>query len=305
MGAEKSKISLESCTLSLFKSDKLGFDGGAFCANGASVTMTDTVFSGRTDSDHVAVLSADTIEMTGCTVRVEAEKFVQAILGQISLTDCSLYASGHSGNSDKTIAQTSGLDALASVTQQSGVKLISGSAFADVKTDAACLDDVQFCTDAGLMTGTGKTAFSPEKPLTRAMLVTVLWRMAGSPAAAGNGGFTDLRAEWYRAAAVWGRQNGIVTGTSRTTFAPDKAVTKEQAAVLLVRFAKTMGAAAQDDAKPVYVAECSAWAQSGVQEAFGHDVCDSYVCLAAPKEAASRAELAHMLRLLSNCIQKA
>ena len=72
-----------------------------------------------------------------------------------------------------------------------------------------------------------------------------------------------------------------------------------------MRFAKTMGAAAQDDAKPVYVAECSAWAQSGVQEAFGYGVCDSYVCLAAPKEAASRAELAHMLRLLSNCIQKA
>ena len=305
MGAEKSRISLEDCTISLFKSDKLGFDGGAFCANGASVTMKDTVFSGRTDSDHVAVLSADTIEMTGCTVRVEAEKSVQAIMGQISLTDCSLYASGHSGNSDKTIAQTSGLDALASVTQQSSVKLVSKSAFADVKTDAACLDDVQFCTDAGLMTGTGKNAFSPEKPLTRVMLVTVLWRMAGSPAASGNGGFTDLRAEWYRAATVWGQQNEIVTGTSRMTFAPDKAVTKEQAAVLLVRFAKTMGAAEQDDAKPVYVAECSAWAQSGVQEAFGYGVCDSYVCLAAPKEAASRAELAHMLRLLSNCIQKA
>ena len=149
------------------------------------------------------------------------------------------------------------------------------------------------------------TAAAPEKTLTRAMLVTVLWRMAGSPAAAGNGGFTDLRAEWYRAAAVWGQQNEIVTGTSRMTFAPDKTVTKEQAAVLFARFAKTMGAAEQGDEKPVYVAECSAWAQSGVQEAFRYGVCDSYVCLGAPKEAASRAELAHMLRLLSNCIQKA
>ena len=55
--------------------------------------------------------------------------------------------------------------------------------------------------------------------MTRAMLVTVLWRMAGNPAAQGNGGFTDLRADWYRQAAVWARRDGIVSGTSRTTFA--------------------------------------------------------------------------------------
>ena len=57
--------------------------------------------------------------------------------------------------------------------------------------------------------------------MTRAMLVTVLWRMAGSPAAQGNGGFTDLEAGWYRQAAVWGAQNGIVAGTGAGTFSPD------------------------------------------------------------------------------------
>lgn len=59
MGAETSKISIENCLISVFKSDKLGFDGGAFCANGADLTMTNATFFGRTDSDNVAVLSAD------------------------------------------------------------------------------------------------------------------------------------------------------------------------------------------------------------------------------------------------------
>ena len=296
LGAEKSKISIEDCTLTLLKSDKLGFDGGAFCANGADVTLTNASFSGRTDSDNVAVLSSETVTVTGGTLRVEAEKSVHAVLGCVSLTNCGLYASGHSGNSAKTVSQTAGVDALQTLAQQSGVRTLAASGFADVRAEDACLQDVLTCTAAGIMTGTGQDRFSPEKPMTRAMLVTVLWRMAGSPAAQGNGGFTDLRADWYRQAAVWGAQNGIVSGTSRTTFAPDKAVTKEQACALLARFARTRGVQAAADAAPVYVAECSAWAGSDVQSAYALGIVDSYAaCLAAPQASATRAELAHML----------
>ncbi len=305
MGAEKSRISIEDCTISVFKSDKLGFDGGAFCANGAEVTMTNAAFFGRTDSDNVAVLSADTVAMTGCTVCVEAEKSVHAVLGSVSLTNCSLYASGHSGNSAKTVSQTAGLDALEKVSQQSGVTLLTASGFADVRTESVCQQDVLFCTDAGLMAGTGRNAFSPDKPMTRAMLVTVLWRMAGSPAAQGTGGFTDLKADWYRQAAVWGAQNGVAAGTGAGTFSPEKPVTKEQAAALLVRFARMQGVSIPADTAPVYVAECSAWAQADVQAAYAAGILDSFsACLAAPQKAASRAELARMLRLLSNLIQK-
>lgn len=294
MGVETSKISIENCLISVFKSDKLGFDCGAFCANGADLTMTNATFFGRTDSDNVAVLSADTIAMTGCTLRVEAEKSVHALLGSVSIADCSLYASGHSGNSAKTVSQ------------QSGVTLLAASDFADVKTEAVCQQDVLFCTAAGLMTGTGNQAFSPDKPMTRAMLVTVLWRMAGSPAAQGNGGFTDLKAGWYRQAAVWGAQNGIVAETGAGTFSPDTPVTKEQAAALLVRFARMRGISIPADTAPVYVAECSAWAQADVQAAYAASILDRFpACLAAPQEAATRAELARMLRLLSNLLQKA
>ena len=127
MGAETSKISIENCLISVFKSDKLGFDGGAFCANGADLTMTNATFFGRTDSDNVAVLSADTIAMTGCTLRVEAEKSVHALLGSVSIADCSLYASGHSANSAKTVSQTAGLDAFETVSQQMSRPKLSAS----------------------------------------------------------------------------------------------------------------------------------------------------------------------------------
>lgn len=223
MGAETSKISIADCTISVFKSDKLGFDGGAFCASGAALTMTNASFFGRTDSDNVAVLSADTINMTGCTVRVESERSVHAVLGSVSLTNCGLYASGHSGSSAKTVSQTAGLDALETVSQQSGVTLLAASGFADIHTEAVCQQDVLFCTDAGLMTGTGNGAFSPDTPMTRAMVVATLYRLAGSPEVTEKAAFTDVvSGSYYEAAVAWAAKNEIASGTSATTFSPTR-----------------------------------------------------------------------------------
>ena len=242
MGAETSKISIADCTISVFKSDKLGFDGGAFCASGAALTMTNASFFGRTDSDNVAVLSADTINMTGCTVRVESERSVHAVLGSVSLTNCGLYASGHSGSSAKTVSQTAGLDALETVSQQSGVTLLAASGFADIHTEAVCQQDVLFCTDAGLMTGTGNGAFSPDTPMTRAMVVATLYRFAGSPEVTEKAAFTDVASgSYYEAAVAWAAKNEIASGTSATTFEPNKAVTREQLAKFLFNYAVYQG----------------------------------------------------------------
>lgn len=242
MSAETSKISIADCTISVFKSDKLGFDGGAFCASGAALTMTNASFFGRTDSDNVAVLSADTINMTGCTVRVESERSVHAVLGSVSLTNCGLYASGHSGSSAKTVSQTAGLDALETVSQQSGVTLLAASGFADIHTEAVCQQDVLFCTDAGLMTGTGNGAFSPDTPMTRAMVVATLYRLAGSPEVTEKAAFTDVASgSYYEAAVAWAAKNEIASGTSATTFEPNKAVTREQLAKFLFNYAVYQG----------------------------------------------------------------
>ena len=306
MAAEQSNISIEDCTIAVSKTDKLGFDGGAFCANGSAVTITGAVFTGRTDSDNVAVLSADTISITNSTVRVVSEKCTKAVLGSVSLRNVRLYAYGHSGNSAKTVSEASGTDALGSISAQSGVTALARAAFSDADETSAYLQDIEACAASGLMTGTGKNVFSPDKPMTRAMLVTVLWRMAGSPAASGNGGFADLRADWYRQAAIWGAQTGVVTGTGAGTFSPDQPVTKQQALTLLARYAAANGLTASADAPSVYVAACSDWSRESVQFAYRTGLCSSYAaCLADPTAAATRAELAHMLLALQTLLQKA
>ena len=306
MAAEQSNISIEDCTIAVSKTDKLGFDGGAFCANGSAVTITGAVFTGRTDSDNVAVLSADTISITNSTVRVVSEKCTKAVLGSVSLRNVRLYAYGHSGNSAKTVSEASGTDALGSISAQSGVTALARAAFSDADETSAYLQDIEACAASGLMTGAGKNEFSPDRPMTRAMLVTVLRRMAGSPAASGNGGFADLRAGWYKQAAVWGAQTGVVTGTGAGTFSPDQPVTKQQALTLLARYAAASGLAAGADAPSVYVAACSDWSRESVQFAYRTGLCSSYAaCLADPTAAATRAELAHMLLALQTLLQKA
>ena len=83
--------------------------------------------------------------------------------------------------------------------------LLAASGFADVKAEAVCQQDVLFCTDAGLMTGTGNGAFSPDTPMTRAMLVTVLWRIVGSPEVTEKAAFTDVASGSYYEAAILNR----------------------------------------------------------------------------------------------------
>ena len=120
--------------------------------------------------------------------------------------------------------------------------LPAASGFADVKAEAVCQQDVLFCTDEGLMTGTGRNTFSPDRPMTRAMLVTVLWRMAGSPEVTKKAAFTDVASgSYYEAAVAWAAKNEIASGTSATTFEPNKAVTREQLAKFLFNYAVYQG----------------------------------------------------------------
>lgn len=107
--------------------------------------------------------------------------------------------------------------------------LPAASGFADVKAEAVCQQDVLFCTDEGLMTGTGRNTFSPDRPMTRAMVVATLYRLAGSPEVTENAAFTDVASgSYYEAAVAWAAKNEIASGTSATTFEPNKAVTREQ-----------------------------------------------------------------------------
>ena len=89
--------------------------------------------------------------------------------------------------------------------------------------------------------GVSDTAFSPNSTLTRSMLVTILHRLEGTPAASGNS-FADVASgTWYTDAVSWAAANGIVTGYSDTQFGPDDSITREQLAAILYRYAAYKG----------------------------------------------------------------
>lgn len=113
--------------------------------------------------------------------------------------------------------------------------------FEDVDENAYYAEAVETVVNAGLMAGTGETTFSPDASMNRAMVVTVLYKMAGQPAVSGNASFTDVTADKYYAQAVaWAAEKGIVSGNADGTFAPNKAVTRAQLVVMLAKYAEVV-----------------------------------------------------------------
>ena len=102
--------------------------------------------------------------------------------------------------------------------------------------------DIDYAYIKGLMMGTSETHFSPDVPLTRAMLVTVLYRLEGEPATNRSIPFADVDMGAYYANAVsWAKQNGIVNGVTETEFAPNDNITREQIAAIMHRYAQYKG----------------------------------------------------------------
>ena len=111
--------------------------------------------------------------------------------------------------------------------------------FTDVHETDWFYNDVLFVYEEGLFAGTSDTTFSPNAAMTRAMLVTVLYRLEGEPAVSGRSGFSDVTFNsYYEDAVTWAADNGIVNGTSITTFSPNANVTREQMAAILYRYAQ-------------------------------------------------------------------
>lgn len=115
------------------------------------------------------------------------------------------------------------------------------SGYFDVKPGSWYEQPVQYATEHGLMNGTGTNTFEPESTMTRAMLVTVLWRYANAPKPGANP-FTDVpNGKWYTDAVAWAAENGVVNGVGDGKFEPDSSVTREQMATILYRYAQKVG----------------------------------------------------------------
>ena len=113
--------------------------------------------------------------------------------------------------------------------------------FEDVKETDTFYNALSYCHRNGLLKGTGETKFSPDEETNRAMIVTTLYRIAGSPAVSGTNPFTDVPAEqWYTDAVVWASEKGIVNGYDKEHFGPMDTITREQIAAILYRYAQML-----------------------------------------------------------------
>lgn len=173
---------------------------------------------------------------------------------------------------------------------------VEDTGFSDVAADAWYADAVQYCRDNGLMSGTSTTTFSPNVTTSRAMLVMVLYRQAGSPAGNSQIHFSDVPAGvWYADAVAWASSNGIAAGYGNNIFGSNDPVTREQLATILWRYAGSPEAS--DDAAPFAdAAQISSFAVGAVAWARAEGIVSGKPSnLFDPQGSATRAEMAVML----------
>lgn len=136
--------------------------------------------------------------------------------------------------------------------------------FVDVKTSDYYYNAVLWAVENGVTNGTSATTFSPDMAVSRAQMVTFLWRAHGSPKATGANPFTDVStSDYYYDAVLWAVANGVTNGTSATTFSPDMAVTRAQAVTFQWRAAGSpvvSGSSFSDVAADAYYVNAVTWA---------------------------------------------
>ena len=175
--------------------------------------------------------------------------------------------------------------------------------FTDVKKSDWFYTNVEYAVKNELMNGTTATTFAPNEPLTRGMLIAILYRAEGEPAVNKSIPFSDVDTNAYYAnAVIWAQQNGIVNGVTENAFAPDDNITREQIAAIMFRYAKYKGydvsvgedtnILSYNDAESI-----SEYAISAMQYAVGSGLMKGKTETSInPRDNATRAEIAAILQ---------
>ena len=180
--------------------------------------------------------------------------------------------------------------------------------FTDVRTSDWFYEDVAFVYNEGLFSGTSSVTFSPNANMTRAMLVTVLYRLEGEPAVSGRSGFVDVtRNSYYEDAVTWAADNDIVNGTGNSTFSPNANVTREQMAAILYRYAqyKRYNTSASESLTGFSdAASVSTYAKTPLSWAVAEGLVKGTAGRLLPKGSATRAQVAAILhRFVENIVK--
>lgn len=185
----------------------------------------------------------------------------------------------------------------------SGVTAIARFPFTDVPAGSWYYGAAAYAYNNGLFAGTTDTTFAPDMTMTRAMLVSVLWRLAGEPAPKGANTFDDVPdGAWYTDAVTWAAENGVVAGIGNGRFDPSGAVTREQTAVILFNYAQSKGydvSARADLSAFPDAGSVSGWAQEALAWANASGLISGAVrgtqTILDPQGSASRAQVAMIL----------
>ena len=173
--------------------------------------------------------------------------------------------------------------------------------FDDVSRSDWFYDDVRYVYENGIMDGTGAYRFAPNAQLTRAMIVTILYRMDGSPSVSGSSDFTDVAAgKWFAKAVAWAAANGIVNGYGSGRFGPNDPVTREQLAAILYRYTAYRKAAAASNGDNLAsfsdLGTVSGYALESMNWAVGAGLLKGANGKLDPKANATRAQVAAIIR---------
>ena len=176
------------------------------------------------------------------------------------------------------------------------------AAFTDLNRDAWYHDGVHWALENGVMNGVGSDKFDPSGVTSRAMVVTMLYRMEGEPKSEQAMSFKDVAdGKWYTEAVRWAAENGIVTGYSAEAFGPNDTVTREQIVTILLRYAKYKGIDTEKGETALLdgftdAASVSDWAVKAFRWAVDAGIINGVSAdTLSPKTGATRAQVATML----------
>lgn len=270
-------------------------------ANGASLNAAQRRALGKQADS--AVLATASVTVDGAAVKYPAGG-VRATVSARALENMTAWNLADDGSISAAGGAYNAEQKAYSFNVLNGVTAMASFPFTDVPAGAWYYGAAAYAYNNGLFSGDSATTFAPNQTMNRAMLVTVLWSLAGKPAPKGVNTFSDVpNGEWYTNAVTWAAENSVVTGVGSGRFDPNGAVTREQAAVILYKYAQSKGydvSARADLTAFPDTGSVSDWAQDALAWANATGLIQGTVygskTILDPQGSASRAQVAAILR---------
>ena len=273
----------------------------------ADVTISNAALDTLSRAGGAVSVAAEKTEQTVVLTLAVDDEIVEQVPGGLTLTVPAEDAGPgtvavlvHEDGSRETIRKSVAADGVMSIplSGSATVEIVDNSKdFTDVPPESWAADAVAFASAHELFSGTSETAFSPDEAMSRGMLVTVLYRLDGSPELNQTGAFRDVSSDaWYAEGVAWAVENGIADGYGDGQFGPDESITREQFVVMLWRYAGSPEAGSQvldfvdADQASSYAQAALRWAvENGILSGVGRGMLD-------PRGTATRAQAAQLLK---------